>query len=489
MGFNHRLIFKTVSTILLFEGIAMIIPFIFACYYREYSPATSFFCMIVICVTFGETMRRVIPKGSRKLKSREGYYVVLVSWFFVILLGSMPYYLSDQGYSLVDCWFESCAGWTTTGSFVLDPDAMPRSLFAWKAITGWLGGMGIIVLTISVFPRLGIGGQKMAAAEVPGPELDKLTARFGDTAKICYRTYVVLTVMEFVLLLCSGMGPYYSFINTLSTISTSGIVTITSAQEAFVLTTYVKVVLSVFSMAGAISFMIYFYINIKKFDLVFKHYEVRIYVLIIIISASLIATSLAMSGTYSSIEESIGMASLETIAYATTTGFVATDIGVWPTFAKVMLIILLFIGGCGFSTSGGIKVIRAVVFFKLILRGLYKRIHPRSIKPIMTAGKPISATNASSMTVFLLLYFAVFLLSSILLGLENLDMETTLSAVLATMSTGGTGVGLLTNSDFSIFSPLGKIFLTVLMLIGRLELYAVIIMFSRSYWNMDRTSS
>jgi len=489
MTFNHRLIFKTVSVILLFEGLAMLLPFGFACYFHETSSATSFFCTMIVCIAFGETMRRTIKKTDKKVKTREGYFVVIVSWLVVILVGSIPYLLANQGYNFFESWFESCAGWTTTGATAVGLESMPKSLVLWKTIESWLGGMGIIVLTISIFPRLGIGGQKMAAAEVPGPELEKLTARFGDTAKVSYRIYLGLTVIELLLLLPTDMGPYYALINTLSTISTAGIVDLSGTQAAFVITPYIKAVLAASSLAGSMSFIAYFFLFIGKWRIAVRNYETRVYLIIIGAAALIISFSLYGSGAYGSYLSSLGNGLVQVISFASTSGFIIADIGSWPTLCKVVLLCIVIIGGCGFSTSGSIKVIRAIVGFKIIMRGIYKRIHPQSVKPIMVQGKPISAQNASSITVFILLYFAIFIFSALVISLENQDMETTLSTVVAAFTNNGTGFGKMTTSYFGIYSWFGQFYISLLMLAGRLEMYAVIVLFSRSFWNSDRARS
>ncbi len=489
MTFNHRLIFKTVSVILLFEGIAMLIPFGFACYFNEITSATSLFCTMIVCIVFGETMRRAVTKTKKTIKTREGFFVVIVAWFCVILVGAMPYYLCDQGYSFMDCLFESCAGWTTTGATAVDMVAMPKSMVLWKTISSWLGGMGIIVLTISIFPRLGICGQKMAAAEVSGPELEKLTARFGDTAKISYKIYIALTALEFLLLLPTDMSPYYALINTLSTISTAGIVDLSSTQAGFIITPYIKGVLACSSLAGSISFIAYFLLFIGKWREALHHYEIKIYICIILVSTCIVSISLFYSGVYDSLLSSLGNGFVQIVSFASTSGFIIADIGSWPTTCKIVLICVVLIGGCSFSTSGSIKVIRAAVGFKLIMRGIYKRIHPQSVKPIMIQGKPVSAANASSITVFLLLYFAIFIISIVLLGLENQDMETTICSAIAAFTNNGTCFGKMTGSYFGIYSGFGKFYCSILMLAGRLELYSVIVLFSHSFWNSDRARS
>ena len=486
MNFNHRLILRTASMILLFEGIAMLIPFAFACYFAEFAPATAFFCIIVVCVSFGITINRVTMHSRPYIHSREGFYIVIVCWMFVILLGSMPYLLSDMGYSFWDCWFESTAGWTTTGATVLGYDNMPRSLLLWKSVSSWLGGMGIIVLTTSIFPKLGIRGQKMAAAEMPGPTLEKLTARFGDTAKISYQIYTALTLIELLLLIPTKMTFYDALLNTLSSISTAGIVDLSNAQDAFVITPYIKGVLSFFSMASSVNFIAYFMLTCGKFREALHHYEVRVYLLVIAAAGLMMGVDLHLHHIGGSLASSIGNALVQGISFASTSGFIIDDIGSWPTFSKFMLLTLSLIGGCSFSTSGGMKIIRFSVFLKLISRGIYKRIHPRAIKPVMIQKKPVSAPVASSITMFILLYFGLFMFSAIVLSLNNLDMETTLSAVAGAFTNTGTSFGRLTGSDFSIFAAPFKFYLSLLMLAGRLEMYAVIIMFSPSYWNSDR---
>lgn len=489
MTYNKRLIVKTISAILLFEGIAMLIPLGFACYFREASTAKAFFCTAIICIAFGWSMTRFMEKTKKEVKTREGYFIVIVSWLFVVFIGAIPYLLADQGYGFINCWFESMAGWTTTGASTLDLTTMPKALLLWKTVTSWLGGMGIIVLTISIFPRLGIGGQKMANAEVPGPELEKFTARMGDTAKISYRIYIVLTVLELIMLVPTKMGPYYALLNTLSSISTAGIVDLSGTQAGFLITPYIKGVLAFFSLAGSISFIVYFLLWMKKWKEAIRTREVHVYLCIIAAAALIVSISLYKAGTYSTYLDSLGNGLVQVISFASTSGFIIADIGKWPTLAKVAMLIVVIIGGCGFSTSGSIKVIRVMVFFKLIMRGVYKRIHPQAIKPVMIQGKPITARNASSITVFILLYFAIFIFSSIVMSLENFDMETTLSAVVAAFTNNGTCFGKMTTSDFGIFSGFGIFYSSLLMLAGRLEMYALIVMFSRSFWNSDRARS
>lgn len=486
MRFHVRIIVRVASVILLFEGISMILPFIFACYYKEYSVATSFFCLSLLCVAAAETARRVITDRSFNILSREGYFTVIIAWLMVIAVGATPYYTSGLNYSFFDCLMESCAGWTTTGCTVMDYNILPKSLILWKVVSSWLGGMGIIVLTTSVFPYLGIGGQRMASNEIPGPELEKLTAHFGDTAKIIYSLYFFLTVLEFLLLLPTDMDIYFVLVNTLSSVSTAGIVDLSSAQSHFVITPYIKIVLACFSITSSVSFLSYFLIAKGKFKEALHNTEIRVFIRIFLIAGLLMSFFLYRSGVYTSYLPALGNGIVQSISFSTTTGFIVDNLSEWPTFCKVILVILPLIGGCSFSTSGGMKVIRFVVFIKLIKRGIYKRIHPRSIKPIMVQKKPISAGSASGIAAFLLLYFGLFIVASIIVSLDNYDMETCFSAVLACLTNNGTSFGLMTGSDFSIFSGPVKFVLAIVMLAGRLELYGVLILLAPSYWSAVR---
>lgn len=485
MTFNYRVILRTISVILLFEGTAMLIPVFLAVHDRELGPASALFMTSICCICFGLTVYRHLKYYTLKIKHRESFFVAFICWILVSLVGTMPYYMADCGYSFIDSFFESVSGWTTTGAWTIDLSSMPRSLVLWKAISNWLGGMGLLLLTISLFPVLGIEGQKMAAAEVPGPEMEKMSARISDTGKICYRIYIAMTILEFLLLLPSGLSPFDAAINTMSTISTAGLLSL-NTDAVIKVSPYVQFILTAFTIFGSINFTMYFYIFHRKWKNIWRNTEIKTYLSLLLGGSVIIALGLIFSGTYTNVFSALGDSFTQAVAFGATSGFEIGNINAWPTICKTVLIILLFIGGCANSTSGSIKIIRFVIFFKLIMRGIYKRIHPTAVRPIMIERKPVSASTASSVTVFILLYFAIFVFSSIIFSLENFDLETTFSLSLACMSNNGTGFGMIAGGNFSILSSFGKIFSAILMLAGRLELIAIIIMFSGSFWNSDR---
>ncbi len=488
MTYNHRVILKTIAVVILFEGLFMLIPLVFAVIQGESGPASALALTSASCIILGLTVYKKLKYYTLKIKVRESYFIAFNCWIAVCLIGTLPFALSGCGYSYADCLFESISGWTTTGAWAININELPRSLILWKGISNWLGGLGLLLLTTSFFPVLGVQGQKMVAAELPGPELEKMSARFSDTAKLTYVIYIALTVAEFLLLLPSGLDFFTAAANTMSTISTAGLLDYQS-QVSENLTPYVKVIFSVFSVAGSLNFMVYFLLCTGKWKTALKNIELRTFLLLLFCGSLLITAVLLISGTYDSFGSALLDSVTQAVAFGATSGFEVGDINAWPTACKMVLLILLLIGGCANSTSGSIKVIRFIVFLKLIARGLYKRIHPRAVRPVMIQGRPISAAGVSSITVFLMLYFAILIFSFIVLSLENQDMETTLCTAVAAITNNGTCFGEIIGGNFSIFSPFGKLYSALLMLTGRLELYAVLVIFSHSFWNADRARS
>ena len=488
MTYNYRIILRTISVVLLFEGGFMLIPLFCAVYYGEKGSASALFFTATCCIAFGMTVYKQLKYYTLKIKVRESYFIALICWVLVCMVGTVPYAMSGCGYSYTDCIFESVSGWTTTGAWSIDINTMPRSLILWKAISNWLGGLGLLLLTISFFPVLGVQGQKMIAAEVPGPELEKMSARISDTAKLTYVIYTGLTAAEFLLLLPSGLDTFTAAVNTMSTISTAGLLDY-QGQITSAFTPYLKYVFTVFSLVGSINFVVYFFLCTGKWRTALKNVELRTYLGLLAGGSLLIAIVLRANGAYGSFGSALRDAATQAVAFGATSGYEVGDINSWPTACKMTLLILLLIGGCANSTSGSIKVIRFIVFIKLILRGIYKRIHPRAVRPVMIQGKPVSAAGASSITVFLMLYFAILIFSFLILALENKDMETTMCTALASITNNGTCFGEITGGNYSIFSAFGKLYSALLMLTGRLELYAILIIFSRSFWNSDRARS
>lgn len=485
MTFNKKLILRAVSTILLIEGVAMLIPLFMSLYDKQRDVFKGFALSVAILFVVFVTTRATTRNFKMKMKVRESYFIVLLCWITMIAGGALPYILCGK-YSLVDSIFESVASWTTSSAWVINVNTMPRALVLWKATSNWFGGMGIMVLTVLVFSALGVNGQKLAGAELRGPEIEKHTARMVDTIKLLYTMYLLVSTAELLLLLAGGLPKFVALINTMSTISTAGIIDYQHAVE-WHFTPFVKVVLVFFSVMASLNFVVYIKIAKRRFKDAFNDIEVRVFLGIILVSTLFTSLVLFIKGTYSTYWDALINSITGVVSFSCTTGFPLEHVEAWPSVCRMLMVILMLIGGCAYSTSGGIKVIRITVFFKMIGRGVYKRIHPNTVKPIMLGEMPVSPINASSISSFILLFFGLYLGATVILSLENFDMETTLSAPIALLTNCGVGFGKVSNAGYGIFSEPGKLFCSLLMILGRLEMYALLILFSRSFWAPDRT--
>ena len=485
--FNRRLIISIISEILLLEGLTMIPSVILAFIDKDRGDLMGMSISAGILLGLSIIGHTVVKEFKLKMKVGESYLIVLLAWITAIIGGMLPYLLAGQNIGPVDAFFESAASWTTTNAWVVNIDELPRALLLWKAISNWMGGMGIIVLTIVIFSALGVNGQKLVGVEIAGPQLEKHTARMADTAKMLYILYGVASVVESLLLFAAGVPLFHAVINTMSTISTTGTIDYQGVlSEHF--TSPVKMIIIIFSLFASVNFAIYIKIMRKKYREAFMDYELHIFLGIILVSTVLIGVVLRLQGYYDNVFEGVINALTGVVSFSCTTGFPLEHVELWPSICKFIFIILMMIGGCATSTAGGLKVIRFAVFIKLILRGVYKRIHPRAVKPVMIRDVAVSTGNASSISTYILLFFGVYLISALVLSLENLDMETTLSAPIALFTNCGVGFGKAFAGQYDIFSMPGRLFCAFIMILGRLEMYALLIMFSRSFWNPHKTN-
>ena len=485
MTFNLKLTVRIVSTIAFLEGLAMLPSWMLAVSDGDARAAQGILLSAAALIILGVIGYSFTRRSKVKIKSRESYFVVLACWATAIIAGILPMYLSGEGYSLVDCIFESVSAWTTSTSYVIDIDVMPRALVLWHATASWLGGMGVILLALLLLTSLGVSGQKIAGAELPGPTLIKTTARMADTAKLTYGIYTAISLVEMVLLKLGGLPWFETVVNTMSSMSTCGLVDYHGIVDAH-FTPYIKVVLGVFSIIAAMNFVLFINLFHRQHREELMDYEAKVFLLTIGVSAVAIAIVLKIHFPDKSIFNAIVDGFAGVVSYSCTTGFPLERIYRWPSLCKAILLVLMIVGGCSGSTAGGIKVIRAAVFMKLIHRGMYRRIHPQSVKPVMIRRRAVTAENASGISCFILLFLAVYLAGVLLLSLENFDLETTLSAPLALLTNTGVGFGRVWTGNFAIFSAPGKLLCAMLLILGRLELYAVLILFSRSFWNSDK---
>lgn len=483
---NYKAIVRILGIIMLIIGISMTIPWIYAEATGDISAAIAFRKCAPATIVIGGLASYFLRAPEARFRTREGYIVVASCWLLASIIGTFPYYLSDFTGSFTDAFFESTSGFTTTGCTAVEGSYLSNSLTLWKALSNWLGGMGILVFVISILPALGINAQVIARAEAPGPVMEKMTVRMSDSAKVLYITYISLTLIELILLLLSGKMPFFdAVVNTLGSISTGGVM-VHPEGIVYYDSFYIEVVISLFCVLSSVNFILYHYAITGKAIYLFKDVELRAYLIIITVAIAICTLALwsARGGEFS---ESFRDSFFQVISMATTSGHTRSAYMIWPTVCQMVLLMLMFIGGCAASTSGSIKVIRILVMFKLIWRGCIKRIHPRSVVAVKVGGSAISAPVVSQITVFILTYMLLFLMSSLVLSLQGLDMETTLTATLAMLSNTGAAFGeTAAAGNFAIFHPLLKIYLSALMIVGRLELFTIIILFTRNFWGRDR---
>jgi trk system potassium uptake protein TrkH len=486
MVLNYRMIGKMSGAILMILAASMIPPSLVSFYYGETLSALSFIYCIIPMVVLGLLTQR-IRLFSHVVRIRDGYAIVALCWLLGSLLGALPFVISGSIPSYIDAFFETVSGFTTTGASILtDIEVLPMGQLFWRSFTHWLGGMGILVFAIALLPALGIGGQQMARAETPGPVLDKITPKMSDSAKILYLIYISITILEVLLLLAGGMSVFDAFVQTFGTMGTGGFSNY-NASIAHFNSLYIEIVIGIFMIAAGVNFNLYYDLIKGRWRVFLGDNELRLYLGIIGFSVIVIALNLWFSGTYGSVFQSIRYAFFQTSSIITTTGFASADFDLWPTFSKMILFTLMFIGGCSASTAGSIKVIRILIVAKLIKREMFRRMHPRAVVPVKIDGRPVPSGTVSSIASFVFLYMTLFALGTILISIEDFGFVVSASAVAATLGNVGPGFELVGPvMNYSIFSDASTLLLSFLMLAGRLELFTIILLLSPGFWNPDR---
>lgn len=489
MHINVRVFIKILGILSLIEGLFMMPCVVAAIQFEEWTASYPLFMVSMVCIITGHVILTQFHYDKVHLHFHEGYLISAVSWVFCSLIGALPFYFCGMDFPFISCYFESVAGFTTTGCSVLPIENFPHCLLLWKSVSNWLGGMGILVLLVSVFPSLGISGQSLASTESAGPNSEKIGSHFSDTGKVLYGTYILFTVVEFVLLALGPMDIFDALVNTFSSISTAGLL-ITAQNAAAFAVPYVRAVIVIFTLLSAMNYTLYYFIFKGDFRKFFENIEIRVFGMIIVGATALVALSLRISGTYSSLWQAVKDGLCQVVSFISTSGYYVCEYPEWPTFTVVVLFSLLFVGGCCMSTSGSLKVFRIIVMFKLIKCGIFKQVHPNAVKAVVLNGKAVPADKVSSITTHIMLFFAVFFFSCLVLSLNNFDMETTITTALGIFTNTGVAMSKAGCSGyFGMFNGFSQFFLTFLMIAGRLEIYAVLLLFSKSFWKLDRATN
>ena len=480
---NNRMIAYIIGRILLTEAALLVLPLLVTVLYGE-SPV-PFLIPILLLALCGGAMGWKKPK-STALYARDGLAVVALAWICMSLFGALPFVLSGDIPNYVDAFFETVSGFSTTGSSILtEIEPLSRGGLFWRSFTHWVGGMGVLVFVMAILPMNDGHGMHLMRAEVPGPTVGKLVSRMSDTAKILYSIYLVMTVVEIVLLLAGGMPLYDAAIHAFGTAGTGGFSCRNLSVGAYD-SVYFDVVIGVFMLLFGVNFNLYYFLLIRRFRDVFHSEELRTYLLIV--AASVLAIAVNISHLYQSFAASLRYAFFQVSSIITTTGYATADFNAWPAFSKAILVILMFVGACAGSTGGGMKVARIVILAKTSVCDMRKMLHPNAVATVRFEGKPIGEKNIRSVHLFLTVYLIVFTISCLLLSLEEMDLVTTFTAVAACMNNIGPGLEVVgPMGNFAAFSPWAKVLLSFDMLVGRLEIFPMLLLFAPSIWKRKLT--
>lgn len=482
--FNFIAVANILGLLIGINGIAMLLGIPFSIYFQSGDLYALLFSGLG-CMGLGFLIWYFTRKKSKpELKKRDGYLVVSFGWISMALVGAIPYVVSGAIPSYTDAFFETMSGFTTTGASILGTniEALPAGLHFWRAMTHWIGGMGIIVLTIAILPLLGIGGMQLYAAEVPGPTPDKLTPRIKETAKRLWIIYVSLTALQTLLLMLGEMSFYEALCHAMATVSTGGFSTRQSSMGAF--SAYNQYIVIIFMFIAGTNFSLTYYALKGKPLKLWQNEEFRWYLYVTVGLILVVTVWICIFKGYG-YEEGFRAAAFQVIAIVTTTGFGTEDFTAWGPFMLVIFFVLMFSGACAGSTSGGLKFVRSIVVLKNSYMELKRQIHPKAILPVRFNGKAVPSSVVTNMLAFYLIFVIIFVLGIFTMSCMGLDFSSSLGSVAATLGNIGPGIGIVGPGDAQNFAQIpsaGKWVLSFLMLLGRLELFTILILFTPFYW-------
>ena len=476
---NYRMICRVLGLILLALAGLMLLPLIAGLCFRE--NVLNFVLTIAISAALGGLMLLPRPR-SRSLVARDGFVIVGLGWLLISLVGALPFVISGSIPHYYDAVFETASGFSTTGaSIVTDIPAMPRGDLFWRLFTHWIGGMGVLVFIMAVLPMSGEHSMHIMRAEVPGPSVGKLVPRVRKTAMTLYMIYIALTLMEMVFLLFGGMSFYDALLHACATAGTGGFSTNPASIGGFN-SLYIEIVITVFMLLFGVNFNLYFLLLIGRWKDVAKNEELHWFIAIVLGAVLLMAAGITKM--YGSFAVALRHAFFNTATLISTTGFGTVDFTDWPEYCKWILILLMFCGGCAGSTGGGIKLSRLMILGKASLAELKQMVRPRSVVRVQMDGKRIEGGTVRAAFLFINIYMALLLFFAAMVSLDGFDVATCFTASLSCLSNIGPGMTKLIGpaGSFAIFSPRSKIFLTLAMLLGRLEIYPILVLLIPRTW-------
>ena len=484
---NVKSISRTVGLILLITGIFQLFPLLIAVIDHEPRNILAYIESLCLILLVGSALLLFSRGGNSMFSAQEGFAATGLSWIFMSAFGALPFFLSGQIPSYVDAFFEMVSGFTTTGASILtDVEALSRCNLFWRSFSHWLGGMGVLVFLLAVVPgarKNGGTGIYLMRAESPGPSVDKLTPHLRQTAMILYGIYILLTALCIVCLLLGGMPVFDSFCIAFGTAGTGGFAIKNSSMGGY--SCFLQTVVTVFMFLFGVNFSLYYMLLLRKFKAVFKNEELRLY--FGIAAGSIVLIAINISRMYNTVYESVHHAAFQVVSIMTTTGYGTVDFEQWPAFSKAILLSLMFIGASAGSTGGGLKVSRVLLLMKSIRRTIRKALHPRRVQPVYMDGRAVSEEVCDNVNAYLAIYCVILVLSFAIISVDGFSIGTNFSAVASCFNNIGPGFELVgATQNFSIYSDLSKIIRSLDMLLGRLEIFPLLLLLSPDTWSRRR---
>ncbi len=479
---NRNLILRTLGLVLLCESLAMVPPLLVAVFLQE-DTIRAFTFTIFLTAACGFVLTRFSADSSR-VSYKEGFAIATFGWLALVVFGSLPFIFSGALVRPEDAFFETMSGFTTTGASVLtDIEILPRSILLWRSFTHWLGGMGIIVLTVALIPSLKVAGLQLFRAEVPGPTKSKVLPRVAATARQLYRIYFLITVMEILLLKIAGMSWFDSIIHTFGTVATGGFSSQNLSVGAYN-NVLIELIIVFFMIFCGVNFALHYRAFQGDLRSYWKDPEFKFYLGVIALSTLLVAANLFKGGGYE-VGRAFREALFQVSSIVSTTGFATADFNQWPEFSQIILFLLMFFGGCAGSTGGAIKHIRVLILIKSASRQLTRLLHPQAVIPVRLGSQTVSEEVVEAVQAFFFIYIFIFAGVAVFLTSLGLDLVSALAAVAATLGNVGPGLGLVgPASNYASLPVAAKVVLSVCMLIGRLEVYTVMVILNIRFWKL-----
>ncbi len=482
---NRKMIVHVLGEILLVEALLMLLPVIVALIYHE-KTVLPYFITIALCAAAG-LLLFLVPVRDRRIYYKDGFAIVSIGWILMSLFGALPFYLTGEIPSYLDALFESVSGFTTTGASILsNVEALSHASLFWRSFSHWIGGMGVLAFLMVLIPVAGGGGNlNLLRAESPGIEVEKLVPKSNRTARILYAIYFVLSLLQTLLLLLGKIPVFDALTITFGTAGTGGFSILNNGIASY--STYIQVVITVFMILFGVNFNIYFLVLCKRFRDVLRSEELRGYVIIMLSAMFVVTLDVFFGGVYSSLGEAFQQTAFQVASVMTTTGFATADFNLWPEVSRVILLLIMCVGSCAGSTAGGLKVGRVILAAKSAACEVRRVLNPRTVNVVTYEHKRVSEDTVKVTNAYILIYVFVFAMSLLIISFDRTDFTTNVSGVIATLNNIGPGlskVGPLGN--FASFNPLSKLVFIADMLIGRLEIYPVIILITSIFKPIKR---